>query len=181
MLPPGSADGADGGAGGEDGEGGDGEDGASQTNEPPPPPQPKYIRKVISVPKVVSKVTVALGSLPEELNTCPAFYLIATRPGRAAFDELDSSVEIGLLSEGPSLRILEQMLSAVFVPALVQMSGGDVAAGGVLMQSVTNSSHRELLVNMQKFHSQVTQALQQLTGDVTLQVRRGGAGGGEGY
>lgn len=58
----------------------------------------------------------------------------------------------------------------MFVPVLVQMSGGDVSSGGVLLQSMTNSSHRELLGNMQKFHSQVTQALQQLTGDVTLQV-----------
>ena len=67
--------------------------------------------------------------------------------------------------------LLLQMLSSVFMPLLVQMSGGDVSGGGgVLLQSMTSSSHRELLGNMQKFHSQVTQALQQLTGDVTLQV-----------
>ncbi|GLI59150.1 hypothetical protein VaNZ11_000978 [Volvox africanus] len=165
-----SGEGGTGNLAGEDGEGGDGEDGGSQSNEPPPPAQPKFIRKVISVPKVVSKLTIALGSLPEDLSSCPAFYLILNRPGRVAVDELDAVVEFGLLSEGPSLRILEQMLSAVFVPVLLQMSGGDVASGGVLMQSVANSSHRDLLVNMQKFHSQVTQALQQLTGDVTLQV-----------
>ncbi|GIL84660.1 hypothetical protein Vretifemale_13278, partial [Volvox reticuliferus] len=106
-----SGEGANGTLAGEDGEGGDGEDGGSQSNEPAPPPQPKYIRKVISVPKVVSKLTIALGSLPEDLSSCPAFYLILNRPGRVGIDELDAVVEFGLLSEGPSLRILEQMLS----------------------------------------------------------------------
>ncbi|PNH08033.1 Dynein-1-alpha heavy chain, flagellar inner arm I1 complex [Tetrabaena socialis] len=143
---------------------------AGESSEPPPPPAPKYIRKLVSVPKVINKLNVALGSLPEELSSCAAFYFILTRPGRVAAEDLDAVVEFGLLSEGPSLRVLEQMLSSVFVPILLQMSGGDVAAGGVLMQSMTNNSHRELLGNMQKFHSQVTQALQQLTGDVTLQV-----------
>lgn len=161
------ADGAADGAAGEGGEEGDGAEG----DEPPAPPAPKYVRRVISVPKVVSKLNVALGSLPEELSVFPVFYFILNRSGHVAAEELDSAVEFGLLSEGPSLRILEQMLSSVFVPILVQMSGGDVASGGVLMQSMTDNSHRELLGNMQKFHSQVTQALQQLTGDVTLQVR----------
>ncbi|KXZ49756.1 DHC2 protein [Gonium pectorale] len=150
----------------------DGAEEGAEGEEPPALalPAPKYVRKVISVPKVVSKLSVALGSLPEDLSSCPAFYFILNRPGRVASDELDAVVEFGLLSEGPSLRILEHMLSGVFVPVLLQMSGGDVASGGVLMQSMTNSSHRELLGNMQKFHSQVTQALQQLTGDITLQV-----------
>nr|Q9SMH3.1 RecName: Full=Dynein-1-alpha heavy chain, flagellar inner arm I1 complex; AltName: Full=1-alpha DHC; AltName: Full=Dynein-1, subspecies f [Chlamydomonas reinhardtii]CAB56598.1 1-alpha dynein heavy chain [Chlamydomonas reinhardtii] len=160
------ADGAADGAAGEGGEEGDGAEG----DEPPAPPAPKYVRRVISVPKVVSKLNVALGSLPEELSVFPVFYFILNRSGHVAAEELDSAVEFGLLSEGPSLRILEQMLSSVFVPILVQMSGGDVASGGVLMQSMTDNSHRELLGNMQKFHSQVTQALQQLTGDVTLQL-----------
>jgi dynein heavy chain len=138
----------------------------------PPVRQPKYVRRIVSVPKRVNKLSTALGSLPEALAVCPAFYFIAARPGRIAVEDLDSALEFGLLSEGPSLRVLEQMLSSVFVPILLQISGADTAGAGngLLMQSMTNSSHRELLANMQKFHSQVAQALQQLTGDVTLLV-----------
>ncbi len=91
---------------GEGGEGGEGEEGEA---EPPAPPPPKYIKRIITVPKVVKKLTVAMGCLPEELSSCSAFYFILARPGRVSADEVDAALEFGLLTEGPSLRILEQV------------------------------------------------------------------------
>lgn len=101
-----------------------------------------------------------------------SFYLIRTKPGSIAYEELDACLDLGMLGEGPSLRMLEQTLSNVFMPMLMQLTGTDsaAAAGNVLIAAGTNSSHRELLGNMQKFLSQVSHALQQLNGDITLPV-----------
>lgn len=68
------------------------------------------------------------------------------------------------------------MLSSVFMPMLQQMTGADLSGGSMVVAPAGSSSsssfnsHRELLGNMQKFLSQVSNALQQLNGDVTLQV-----------
>ena len=61
------------------------------------------------MPKQVMRLTAAVGNLPEELSSCAAFYFILNRPGKAVFEEMDTAVECGLLNEGPSLRILEQV------------------------------------------------------------------------
>lgn len=60
---------------------------------------------------------------------------------------------------------------------LLQMTGADLSSGTMVLappgggsSSSSFNSHRELLGNMQKFLSQVSNALQQLNGDVTLQV-----------
>ena len=100
-----------------------------------------------------------------------------------ALPERESGLDLGMLGEGPSLRMLEQTLSHVFMPMLVQMTGGGEAdhrgaadaggGGGTLMAPGTGQRHRELLGNMQKFLSQVSHALQQLNGDVALPVSVG--------
>jgi hypothetical protein len=53
--------------------------------------------------------------------------------------------------------MLEQTLASIYLPMLLQMTGSDAAsvAGGVLLSSGTNNFYKELLSNMQKFHSQV--------------------------
>ena len=147
---------------------------------------PQYIR--VFVPQLVSKLHVSLGLLPEELASSRSFYFIRTRPGRLEYEELESGLDLGMLGEGPSLRMLEQTLSHVFMPMLVQMTGGGEAdhrgaadaggGGGALMAPGTGQRHRELLGNMQKFLSQVSHALQQLNGDVALPVSVGECGGG---
>lgn len=120
----------------------------------------------------VSRLHLALGGLPEALASLRTFYFLSSAPGKLNDEDMDTSVECGLLSEGPSLRVLEQLLSSVFMPVLVQMCGGDAPANSMLMDSIASASgsHRDLLANMQKFHSQVSQALQQLTGEVTLEL-----------
>lgn len=122
------------------------------------------------MPKVVTQLHVIVGRLPEELSHCRAFYMIRTAPGKVEFEDLDAVLECGVLSEGPSLRVLEQTIASVYMPMLLQMTGADVSSAGVLLSSGTNNSHKELLGNMQKFLSQVSHALQQLNGDVTLSL-----------
>lgn len=158
------------GAPGEGGEGGEGDE--ADEAAPPPPPEPRFVKRMVTVAKQVSRMHIALGSLPDALAALRTFYFLSSAPGRLGEEDMDAAVECGLLSEGPSLRVLEQLLSSVFMPVLVQMAGGDAPSSGVLMESVASasSSHRDLLANMQKFHSQVSQALQQLTGEVTLEL-----------
>jgi dynein heavy chain len=123
--------------------------------------------------------------LPEHLVSGRSFYFIRSRLGKIEYDELDSALDLGVLGEGPSLKGLEQTLSHVFLPMLMQMTGASEGApagagsalevqaqGGVLGASGMAHKHRDLLSNMQKFLSQVSQALQQLNGDVTLPVSR---------
>lgn len=40
-----------------------------------------------------------------------SFYFIRSRPGKLEYEALDSVVECGLLNEGPSLQVLEQVCS----------------------------------------------------------------------
>jgi hypothetical protein len=51
-----------------------------------------------------------------------SFYFIRSKPGKVLFDELDMALEFGLLSEGPSLRVLEATLLSVYLPILMQVS-----------------------------------------------------------
>jgi len=78
------------------------------------------------------------------------------------------------LTQSADLQTLEQLLSQIFMPMVTNGAGGEASNAGALLHSMasssTQSSYRELLSNMQKFHSQVKQALQQLTGDVTLHM-----------
>lgn len=138
----------------------------------------------VLVPQVVNKLHVSMGAVPDHLATSRSFYFIRSRPGKLEYADLDTALDLGVLGEGPSLKMLEQTLSHVFLPMLVQMTGSGGAAselgGGALdgssgqgsaqISSVVGNKHRDLLSNMQKFVSQVSQALQQLNGDVTLPV-----------
>ena len=122
----------------------------------------------------------SLGAVPEELASSRSFYFIRSRPGKLEYDELDSALDLGVLGEGPSLRMLEQTLSHVFMPMLMQMTGAGASEGAAGAAAAApdhgangttsgaGHKHRELLGNMQKFLTQVSQALQQLNGDVTL-------------
>jgi dynein heavy chain len=73
-----------------------------------------------------------------------------------------------------------QVLSDVFLPLLVQQGGLQPSGSGVLSAAATaalsssiivgGTTSRDILGSMQKYLSQVTQALQHLTGDVILDV-----------
>lgn len=112
-------------------------------------------RIVVYVNKVVRKLHVSLGQVPEQLCHCSSFYIISNRPGAVAFEDMDAVLECGVLTAGPFLQVLEQALSKVYVPILTQLSGSDMNQLGLLLSAGTNNTHKELLSNMQKFLSQV--------------------------
>jgi hypothetical protein len=92
------------GQGGEEGKKEEGEDGEQEL---PPTPPPQIVK--ISVPKLVSRLHLATGCMPEELSNLHSFYIIRSRPGKLQFEDLDEALECGVLNERPSLRNLEQV------------------------------------------------------------------------
>lgn len=86
----------------------DGEAAVPHDDEEAPTSRKKVVRQVVTVPQQVQRLSAAVGNLPEELAGSPSFYFVLSRPGKVAAEEMDTAVECGLLSEGPSLKNLEQ-------------------------------------------------------------------------
>ncbi|KAF8069431.1 DHC1 [Scenedesmus sp. PABB004] len=106
-----------------------------------------------------------LGHVPAQ-----TFYCINSREGPLPHEGLSEVLDCGLLTLAPSLSSLEQVLSEVFLPLLVQQVGtadpAAVGAGGA--GAAGGGRARELLGGMQKYLATIQQAAQQLTGDVAL-------------
>jgi len=52
---------------------------------------------------------VCLGPLPDAHAACKAFYFLRDQPGKVAPEDMDTQIECGVLSEGPSLKMLQQV------------------------------------------------------------------------
>ena len=52
---------------------------------------------------------VCLGPLPDAHTSCKAFYFLQDQPGKMAVENMESQIECGILSEGPSLKMLQQV------------------------------------------------------------------------
>uniref|UniRef100_A0A383W4S5 Dynein-1, subspecies f n=1 Tax=Tetradesmus obliquus TaxID=3088 RepID=A0A383W4S5_TETOB len=117
-----------------------------------------------------------LGHVPAEHAGCRTFYCVRSCPGPMPDEGLAELLDCGVLTQAPSLRSLEQVLSEVFLPLLSKQVGTADPAGvgalplGTAAGSAGTSSGRprELLGNMQKYLAHIKHALQQLTGDVAL-------------
>ena len=53
---------------------------------------------------------VCLGPLPDMHACCKAFYFLRDQPGKVALEDMDTQRECGILSEGPSLKMLQQVV-----------------------------------------------------------------------
>lgn len=90
----------------------DGMEGALDGEEAPPVKGPTVQYTRVMVPKTTTKLHVVVGQLPEELSTLKSMYFLRDRPGKLSIEEIEEAVEIGVLNEGPGLRILEQVSRA---------------------------------------------------------------------
>ena len=52
---------------------------------------------------------VCLGPLPDAHAACKAFYFLRDQPGKVTPEDMDTQIECGVLSEGPSLKMLQQV------------------------------------------------------------------------
>ena len=64
------------------------------------------------VPQQTQVLHVCLGSLPDMHASCKAFYFLRSQPGRLTIEDMDTQIDCGILSEGPSLKMLQQVMSA---------------------------------------------------------------------
>lgn len=64
----------------------------------------------LDVPQQTQVLHVCLGSLPDMHMSCKAFYFLRNQPGRLTIEDFDTQIECGVLSEGPSLKMLQQVI-----------------------------------------------------------------------
>ena len=90
--------------------------------------------------------------------------------GELSPEQMDEQVEYGVVSYGASLGVLEQMLNSIYMP-MISKGGANAKSGGGLLGAGSGAAPtQELVSNMQKFASQVSHAVQQLSGDITLNI-----------
>lgn len=71
------------------------------------------------VPQQAQVLHVCLGSLPDMHASCTAFYFLRNQPGKLTIEDMDTQIDCGILSEGPSLKMLQQV---VLMPTLMHQS-----------------------------------------------------------
>ena len=62
-----------------------------------------------SGPQQTELLHVCLGPLPDAHASCKAFYFTRNQPGKLTLEDMDSQIDCGILSEGPSLKMLQQV------------------------------------------------------------------------
>ncbi|GBG66231.1 hypothetical protein CBR_g57834 [Chara braunii] len=117
---------------------------------------------------VLVSLFLCTGHLPEEPRAPKTIYFLRFKPGKVY--RSPDALEFGILTEGPSLLFLEQLLAHVYLPILTNTAGNELVMDGKATGATLNNIRNELIANMQKFASQVSHARHQLTGDVHLVI-----------
>ncbi|WIA10356.1 hypothetical protein OEZ85_010548 [Tetradesmus obliquus] len=134
----------------------------------------QYIQNLASSTLNISRDS--LGPLLASQEVAASLQQFFDGEGPMPDEGLAELLDCGVLTQAPSLRSLEQVLSEVFLPLLSKQVGtADPAGVGALplgtapgSAGTSSGRPRELLGNMQKYLAHIKQALQQLTGDVAL-------------
>jgi dynein heavy chain len=126
------------------------------------------IASVSTSPKIIVTLHVCLGEFPDFQENLRCMYFIK-RGSTAGESDLNSSVEYGILY-GHTLCLLEQMLNQVYVP-LFSAQKAESGLGELEMES-RSLIQAELSNSLSKFASQVKHAVQQIAGEVHLQLPR---------
>eukprot|EP00741_Cyanophora_paradoxa_P015322 tig00000194_g14791.t1 len=180
-----------------EGEAVEGEEGAEAVEAPPPPR--RKIKQIVQVKVLQQKLIMCLQQLPENVAELRAMYIVrnASEPVPIPNSDdpetvdkiLSAAIDYGLLA-GHSLVMLEQVISEVFLPLLSSIhstksakdlqaaalppvaspGGGNAPPPGEQQVHISDSLRGEFLGNLQKFASQITHAIQQVNGDVRLNI-----------
>ncbi|KAJ7570946.1 hypothetical protein O6H91_01G141400 [Diphasiastrum complanatum] len=96
-------------------------------------------------------------------------YFVKLETGRIKPEQVDRTVEYGVLPLGPSLSTLEQLLFQLFIPALARDGApGEASFWASEDANIMEHTGSELLSSMRRFSLQVLSANQLLTGDAQL-------------
>ena len=99
-------------------------------------------------------------------NCC---YFLNTSQDKIDMQSVDTNVEFGYLPAGSSLLSLSQMLSCIYMPVIqnaISTKGSSLLAQGTSQ----DSANHELLSALARFSSQVDHTVQQLLGDIHLNI-----------
>ena len=99
-------------------------------------------------------------------NCC---YFLNTSQDKIDMQSVDTNVEYGYLPAGSSLLSLSQMLSCIYMPVIqnaISTKGSSLLAQGTSQ----DSANHELLSALARFSSQVDHTVQQLLGDIHLNI-----------
>eukprot|EP00959_Pyramimonas_sp_CCMP1952_P156662 3276427-Pyramimonas_sp.AAC.1 len=134
--------------------------------EPPAPPSPEPMAAPMTPPKPEFHLFMSNTHIPDEMGNFPTMYFLKPQAGMVVEEEeIDKIIDFGLLSEGPQLCELEVLLNQLYIPMLQHTDSG-VGDSFTGLGVQTN----EMLSNLHKFSSQVSHAIQQLTGDIHLNI-----------
>ena len=105
--------------------------------------------------------------LPADASDMNVAYFVRSGSGAVTIDNIDESVEFGVMGDGPSLGSLEQLLNHVYMPLLASLSD---EAGADSFDSGEHGSKNEFMTSVQRFTSQISHVQQQLRGDISLEI-----------
>eukprot|EP00899_Mesostigma_viride_P018540 jgi/Mesvir1/26688/Mv20468-RA.1 len=173
---------------GVDGEGG----GAGDEVAPVKVKPPEVVRVVKMITVRVDVLWIAADRVPQEALALDVVCFLRLHPRKVSEKYVANEIEFACLPGGPSLAALENIISRVYVPAMVTGgvakpaapppladTGGEHSEGGAASQAHApppvgmhggDTLRNELVGNMQKFASQVSHIIQQLTGDIHLTI-----------
>lgn len=106
--------------------------------------------------------------LPTKSDVSTSAYFLRVEDQRLDENDVEGGVEYGALPGGPSLHSLELVLSQVFLP-LVQGAAKQASASRLGAEELSGKKE-ELANTIRKFAGQVSQTLQQLSGDWRLSL-----------
>ena len=115
----------------------------------------------------ILRLKIASDSLPEDATDLRSVYFVRSSdtPLRIARD-VDAHCDSGILT-GDSLLNLSEVLNNVFLPLLDAADDAEDTSGLDVSESTLRNEFRN---SLQKFSSQVSHAIQQVSGDIHLQI-----------
>eukprot|EP00965_Chrysotila_dentata_P013842 459070-Pleurochrysis_carterae.AAC.2 len=140
---------------------------------PPAPPKKKKVRQID--PRALVELHVCSPSnVPQAANEGGVMYFIFTgtsplrlSPGTDVDEAMSAALEHGVHTGG-SLVVLEQLISEIYYPLLSTLVSNMKQSGNTDVEAMMDNT--EFVSNIQKFGSQITHAIQQVTGDLRLNM-----------
>jgi dynein heavy chain, axonemal len=130
-------------------------------------PTSSRIASVGTGPKIIVNLHICIGEFPEVDPALRCMYFVRRGLPAKTAPDINARIEYGVLS-GHTLCLLDQMLNQVFVP-LLSSSKADFGSFEAELE-IRSLIQAELANSLSKFASQVKHAVQQIAGEVHLQM-----------
>eukprot|EP00961_Rhodomonas_salina_P185156 2500130-Rhodomonas_salina.1 len=149
------------------GEGGATEESGAETHEEQLEKEetPQPVQTIVPKVKIEYILHCRIDEYPEFDIESRIVYMVKSGSALASVEEMDAKLEYGIMF-GPNLLMLEQILNHVYLPLL--SSNRSASTGDY--EEIEKAVDSDLLNSLQKFVSQVKHAVQQVAGEVRLNI-----------